>query len=153
MNRILLVLLAAVAIAAEPTLTVEKPWSRATAPSAANGAVFLGLVNTGDADVAITAAHSSAAERVELHGHRQIGSKVEMYRLERIVIPAKERTDLRPGGTHIMLLGLKSALKEGSTIALDLTVEGTAIPLHVEVPVLGIAAMEAEEGGACCHEP
>jgi periplasmic copper chaperone A len=149
----LLFLLLTTAMTAEPALAVAKSWARATAPSAVNGAIFLTLVNTSETEARVTAAASPVAGHVELHGHRAIPGGVEMYRMEAITVPAKGRIDLVPGGMHIMLLGLKSPLKEGTTLTLDLTVGGTDVPLHIEVPVLGIAAMgsaDQEAGADCC---
>lgn len=139
-------LLCSMAWSAESTLTVEAPWARATAPSAANGAVFLTLINSGDAEVRITAAASSASSTAELHGHRAVAGGMQMYQLDGLTVPAKGKVELAPGGLHVMLFGLTAPLKEGTSITLDLTVAGAASPLHVVVPVLGIAAMAPD----CC---
>lgn len=141
-----LVVLAAALTGAE--LAVEQPWARATAPSAANGAVFAVLSNPGSSELRITAASSTVAQQVELHGHRPTERGVEMYRLDAMVVPAGGQTELKPGGMHIMLMGLKAPLVEGTTIELQLTVEGESAPINVAVPVLGIAAMGPD--ASCC---
>jgi copper(I)-binding protein len=133
---------------AEPTLSADHPWARATAPTAANGAVFLGLVNAGEAEARVIAVSSPACASAELHGHRPTAGGVEMYRLDGITIPAKGRVDLAPGGMHVMLFGLKAPLQEGGIVALDLTVAGATAPMHVEAAVLGIAALGPEPD--CC---
>lgn len=151
--RLILSLLLATAVwSTEPALTATDIWTRATAPSAANGAVFLTLSNTGDADLRITAANSPACANAELHGHRATATGMQMYELDALTVPAKGKLELVPGGLHVMLLGLTAPLKEGATVTLDLTVEGAAAPLRLEAKVLGIAAMGLTAEASCCPE-
>lgn len=149
--RILLLGICAAALwCAEPAVTVTRAWARATAPSAANGAVFFTLENSGDVDAQITAVHGTVSALAELHGHRTTENGVQMYQLDGLLVPAKSSVELAPGGLHVMLLGLTAPLKEGTTITLDLTLAGAEAPLHVEAKVLGIAAMGLDD--SCCHE-
>ena len=106
------------------------------------------LSNSGSSELRITAASSTVAQQVELHGHRRTERGVEMYRLDAMTVPSGGRTELKPGGMHIMLIGLHAPLAEGTTIELQLTVEGERSPVTVAVPVLGIAAMGPE--ASCC---
>lgn len=112
-------LLAAVAGAAE-TMTVEQGWARATPPGATNGAAFMVLVNAGSKDNALVAADSDAAATVELHTHMMEDGVARMRQVNQIAVPAGGRTELRPGGLHIMLIGLKAPLIDGGKLALTL---------------------------------
>jgi copper(I)-binding protein len=148
---VLPLLLASLAWSAEPTLTIERAWARATAPSAANGAVFFDVVNHGDVEVRITAASSAACATAELHGHRKTETGVQMYQLDALTVPAKGRVTLAPGGLHVMLMGLAAPLKEGATVTVDLTVAGASAPVGVKATVLGIAAMGLADAKCCAQ--
>ena len=59
---------------------------------------------------------------------------MRMRAVENIPVPANGQTALEPGGYHIMLIGLKQALKEGGSFPLTLTFE-KAGSVTVQVPV------------------
>jgi copper(I)-binding protein len=131
-------------------LTIDHPWSRATAATQANGAAYFTVTNAGAAD-RIVAAASPKAERVELHTHDMDGEGVmRMRQVEAIELPAGETTALQPGGLHIMLLGLESPLVEGETYPLTITLEEAgAVELEVQVEAVtyGVdGAMDHGEG-------
>lgn len=46
-----------------------------------------------------------------------------MRQIEYLPLSAKTPVTLGPGGNHLMLIGLKQALKAGDTVALTLTVQ------------------------------
>lgn len=115
----LLALAAATAGAADP-MAVEHGWARATAPGAANGAAFMTLVNRGPRDNALVRAESAAAAAVELHSHVMEQGVARMRQIAEIPVAAGGRAELRPGGMHIMLIGLKAPLVDGGQVALTL---------------------------------
>ena len=41
-----------------------------------------------------------------------------------LALPAGKLIELKPGGVHVMLMGLKQPLKTGDTVVLNLVVEG-----------------------------
>ena len=130
--------------AADQAIMVEKPFSRAT--NGPNGAVFLRLVNKTNTPLHLVKAESETADAVELHEHIQDGDVFRMRAVERISIAAGDTTVLKPGGLHVMLLGLKKPLVEGDTIALTLHF-GQAEPVTVTVPVKA----PGYKGCGCCH--
>jgi hypothetical protein len=101
-------------------LTVDNAYVRATPPHAKNSAAFMSIHNGDRKELHLIAASSDIAERVELHNHIMEDGMMKMRRVRQISIPAENNTSLQPGGYHIMLLGLKKALKESETIALKL---------------------------------
>lgn len=144
----LVFILAALALlAAVETVTVQEPWSRATAGAARVGAVFAVLANPGDAPVRIVGGSSPASARVELHAHEHLpDGSARMIEVPVIEIPSGGSVILKPGGMHLMLIDLKERLVKGGTVTVTLTTaDGTEIP--VVATVNGIAAM-----GACCAE-
>lgn len=103
-------------------IEVDHPYARAVPPGQMNSAAFMDLNNTGKKQVALIRADSSVAETVEMHTHKHgENGEMQMRQIPQITMFAKERVVLKPGGHHIMLIGLKKALAEGDTI--DLTLE------------------------------
>lgn len=105
------------------SVTVENAYARAVPPGQPNSASFLTLVNTSDTDHSVKAAASPVAATVELHTHTNNNGVMEMRQVPQIDVPAKGRTELKPGGFHIMLIGLKQDMKAGEKAALTLTFE------------------------------
>lgn len=124
-------------------IRIENPWARATPPGAEVGGVYLTLKNTGPVDRLVSGS-SPVAERTELHTMSMDGGVMKMRPLPAIEVPAKGVVVLKPGGLHVMLVGLKRPLKEGERISLTLTFE-KAGNLHVEVPVASLEAMGHED--------
>ena len=117
-------------------IEIEHPWTRATAEAAPNGAAFVELKNEGkDADRLLSAA-SPVAATVELHTHVHENGVMMMRKVDAIDLAPDAKVKMAPGGLHIMLLGLKEPLKQGSTIPLTLTFE-KAGAATLQVPVQG----------------
>jgi copper(I)-binding protein len=117
-------------------------WARATPEGAPTGAVFGLLVNLTDAPDTLVAARTDAAEVVELHEMRMgEGDVMQMRPVEGgFVVEPHNYLELRPGGLHIMLIGLRQPLQAGSTLDLVLEFE-QAGAVAVTVP---IRQMDAE---------
>lgn len=131
--------LAPAAWAAAP-VTVSDPSARAVPPGQPNSAVFMTLTNPSDQARALVAATSPAARTVELHTHTNDGGVMRMRRIERIDIPAGGSVQLKPGGLHVMLIGLTGDLTPGGKVALELTFDdGSAIQVQAPVRTIGAA--------------
>ena len=126
-------LLLAAACGAFAQVKVEQPWARPTVEGQMAGGAFLKIQNQGGAD-RLLAASSSAAGMVQLHSMAMDGNVMKMREVEAIELPAGKTVELKPGGLHLMLMGLKSPLKEGSKVPLTLKFE-KAGEVKVEVPV------------------
>ncbi|MCW2237385.1 copper chaperone PCu(A)C [Azospirillum canadense] len=135
---------------ADGGLSVTGPWARATAPSARNGGAFMVVTNGGTEPDRIVSAQTPVAEKAELHTHQMDNGVMKMRPVDAITVAPGEPVTLRPGGLHVMLLGLKQPLTQGSHFPVTLTF-AKAPPVTVEVPVLGAAAM-GPEGAAMTHD-
>lgn len=124
-------------------IAIEQPFARAT--PAKVGGVFLTLKNSGGTADKLLKAASPVATNVELHTHIKDGDAMRMRAVENIPVPANGQTALEPGGYHIMLIGLKQALKEGGSFPLTLTFE-KAGSVTVSVPVQKAGAPAAAGG-------
>jgi hypothetical protein len=101
-------------------LAVSAPYVRLLPPGAPTSAAYLVIENSGAADRRLVKAESPAAQSVELHEHRNENGVMKMREVGGIPIKAHGRTVLEPGGYHLMLLGLKEALKEGDSVPITL---------------------------------
>jgi copper(I)-binding protein len=125
MNRkrtALAALLLAAATGAYAQVKIEQPWARPTVEGQMAGGAFLKIQNVGGADRLLSAS-SSAAAMVQLHTMSVEGNVMKMREVETIELPAGKTVELKPGGLHIMLMGLKAPLKAGSGVPLTLKFE------------------------------
>lgn len=130
----LLPLLLAGAVHAGP-LQAHDGYVREMPPGQSATAAFMTLANDGAQPVALVAASSTVADRVEIHTHRHGNGTVRMERVARVEVPAKGRLQLQPGGYHVMLIDLHQPLRAGDRVAITLLdEEGGAHP--VELPVV-----------------
>jgi copper(I)-binding protein len=113
---------------------VEAPWARATVAAQRTGGAYLRIDNAAGAADRLIGASSAAAERVELHTMSMQGDVMRMRQVDAIDVPAGEAVELKPGGQHLMLVGLKAPLRDGETIAVELRFE-KAGTMTVSVPV------------------
>jgi copper(I)-binding protein len=66
-----------------------------------------------------------------------------MSAVDRLPLPAGKTVDLKPGGYHVMLMGLSGPLRAGDTVPLTLTIEdkaGKKTALEVKAPVKPLTA-------------
>ena len=119
-------------------VAVENPWARASTGNTA--AAYVTLVNRGGSDDRLLTARSGAAERVALHTHEMEGNIMRMRAVEAIPVPAGKSVTLRPGGYHVMMMGLRRKLGEGDSFPLTLVME-KAGEITVDVPVIKMGAM------------
>lgn len=137
-----LLLLASFATHAASTVRIESAWARATAPTARTGAAYF-VIRGGDADDRLIGAASGVAERVELHTHEMSGGMMQMRQVAEVAVAAKESVEFRPGGLHVMLIGLKAPLAEGAVFDLSLEfAKGGIVAVPVEVRGVGATGQE-----------
>jgi copper(I)-binding protein len=66
---------------------------------------------------------TSPAGNASLHSTSMDNGVMRMRPLAHLDVPANSDIVLKPGGTHVMLMGLKQPLAAGSTVELDLQFE------------------------------
>jgi hypothetical protein len=105
-------------------LTIEHPWSRATAPSAPTAGGYLKIVNNGKTPDRLVSGRSAASEKVEIHEMKMEGNVMRMRELDKgLEIPAGGSVTLAPGGFHVMFIQLKEPFKEGAQVPVTLVFE------------------------------
>jgi len=142
-SRLSAVLLATASLGAQAgEITIGDPYARAVPPGHSNSAVYMTLKNESMENRALVAAECPAAEVVELHTHLHEDGVMKMRRVDRIEVPAGQTVTLKPGGLHLMLIGLKETLEPGKTLHLTLSFDN-GNKEHVVAPSreIGMAPM------------
>ena len=122
-------------------IAITKAWARAAAAPGGASAAYLTLTIADGSD-RLVAAESDAAARVELHTHELDANGVaRMRQIEAIPVAAGTPSELKPGGLHVMLMGLGRPLAAGETIGLTLVFE-KAGRVSLTVPVKPATAMK-----------
>ncbi|MDY3246103.1 copper chaperone PCu(A)C [Campylobacter sp.] len=120
-------------------IEIEGAYARASIPNVSNSAAFFVIKNNSDKDIAITSANSDIAEKNELHTHIKENKMMKMIKIEKLVVPAKSSLELKSGGDHVMLMGLKKELKAGDEISLELSFSD-GDKKKIKVPVKDLAS-------------
>ena len=128
--------------------TVTDTWARATPSGATNGVIYFDVASPRDAIVQLPVTSAVAAD-AQIHesmatdacgggghdGHDEAdGSMTSIKAVARIERPAGRPVVFAPGGRHIMLVGLKKPLEDGTTIELAVHLASGAVA-RVQVPV------------------
>ncbi|WP_420550610.1 copper chaperone PCu(A)C [Litorivicinus lipolyticus] len=121
--------------------------ARASVPGAANSAAFMTLTNHSDASLRLVAVETAVARRNELHTHLNDNGVMRMRQVDGISIAAGDSVVLKPGGLHVMLMGLNAPLVAGTAIDIVLIDEqGGRYPINA--PVVDIRKMKHAKPGA-----
>ncbi|MDP2332040.1 MAG: copper chaperone PCu(A)C [Reyranella sp.] len=124
------------------TLEISHPWTRATPPTAQAGGGFLTITNKGTSPDRLIAARSGVSDRVEIHEMKMDGNIMRMRELEKgLEIPAGATVMLKPGGFHIMFMGLKAPLAKDAKVPVTLVFEKAgSLDIQLDVEALGASA-------------
>lgn len=137
MKRIALAALAAslFASSAMAEIMAKHPFAYATTKSQKAGGAFVSVMTDGPPD-RLVAARSPAAKKVEIHVHINEGGVMKMRPVDGPLPLAKgQPIEMKPGGVHVMLMGLKAPLEAGGTVPVTLVFE-SGKTLEVDVPVI-----------------
>jgi len=122
-------------------LEIDHPWSRATPAAAPVGAGYLSVTNKGTTADRLVSAGSDVSAKVELHEMAVIDGVMRMRALDKgIEIPAGGKLEFKPGGYHIMFIGLKAPLKVGDRVPVTLRFQNAGtidLEFQVQVPPTG----------------
>ena len=128
------IVLSAMSGSAFAELIVENANIRESIPGAPNSAAFMILKNTSAQDVVLTSATSELARATELHNHINDNGVMRMREVPEIVVPAGQSVQLKPGGLHVMFMGLATPLKQGEQGSFTL-VDQSGQEYPVQAPV------------------
>ncbi len=128
-------------------LEIGHPWSRATPKAAPVGGGYLTVKNTGTVDDRLVAVKSDVSKTVEIHEMTMDGGVMKMRALDKgIEIPAGKTVELKPGGFHVMFIGLGGPLEAGKAFKGTLVFE-KAGSVDVDFAVEAQKPMDHSGGG------
>jgi copper(I)-binding protein len=120
-------------------LAIHHPWTRATPAGARVAAGYLVIENSGSEPDRLLGGSSEAGRAVEIHEMAENEGIMTMRALaEGLLVPAGGKVELKPGGLHLMITGLKRQLVEGEMMAATLVFEKAGrIDVEFEVQAIG----------------
>ena len=114
-------------------IKIEGAYTRTTVPGQKVAGGFMKIIDQGAADQLISAS-SPVADEVQLHTMSMEGNTMQMRQVKVIDVPATGVVELKPGGLHLMLIGIKTPLKAGDLIPVKLKF-AKAGEVEVKLPV------------------
>ena len=118
-------------------IAIGHPYARATGAGQPIGGGFLKLVNGGEADRLLSAS-ADISKSVELHEMKMEGDVMRMRQVDGIALQAGQTVELKPGGYHLMFVGLKAPLKAGDSFPMKLKFEKAGeVTVDVKVEAAG----------------
>lgn len=152
MKKILLLALLTLSTLFASDIEVKDAYVRATPPGLPNSAAFMTVENNTDKDIAIVKATSNVSKVVELHTHSMKDGVMKMYQVPKVDIPANGKTELKPGGFHVMLIGLHKPLKVGEEVTYTLEFsngESTTITAPIKTVMGGMMKKDMKKSMNC----
>jgi periplasmic copper chaperone A len=116
----LLIVISSVTADMSNDLMIDGAFVRPALKNQRNTALFMQISNHGR-DAELVAASSEAAKIIELHTHINDNGVMRMRKIEKIDLPEGQDVLLKPGGLHVMFIGLNRDLKIGGSV--DVTLE------------------------------
>ncbi len=124
MNKEIIFLLAVIfgtfTVPAWAQVEAHAPMVRAMPPGQPNSVAFMILYNHAINEQVLVGARSNVATAVELHNHIMAEGMMKMRRIEQVVVPGHGQVELKPGGLHLMLIGLNQNLEVGERVTIEL---------------------------------
>jgi copper(I)-binding protein len=105
-------------------LKIAHPWARATPKGAPVGGGYLTITNTGSAPDRLIGGASDISARFEIHEMSMDNGVMKMRELAKgLEIKPGQTIEFKPGGYHVMFMGLKKGLVQGQHVAATLEFE------------------------------
>ena len=115
-------------------IKISGAWVRATPPNLRVTAGYMTIANSNRESDALIAVSSPWAETIEIHETRQSQGMATMDRLNLVEIPGQNEVTLKPMGKHLMIMGLKKALREGQQLPLVLRFKNKG-SIQLQMPI------------------
>lgn len=122
-------------------VSVKDPWVREAPPGIRVVAAYMTLSNPdGQAD-RLLGATSPMTGDIEIHRMTVSNGMMDMEAIPFLTVPAKGTVKLMPGGTHLMIYGVKQDLRAGDRLRLVLTFERAGL-VTLDAPVRKVKGKE-----------
>lgn len=141
-------------------LEITRLWSRATPGGARVGAGYLTITNRGKQSDRLVSVTSSMAKRVSIHSMTMVKGVMRMRPLkDGLEIKPGQTVELRPGGYHLMLMGLRQPLIKGKAFKAALKFQNAGkVIVSFDVAAIGAKAPAGDQeagrgsGGMMRHD-
>ena len=129
-------------------IQVEQPWARATPKGATIGAGYMKITNTGSEPDRLVGGSAPFAGRLEVHSMTMEQGVMKMREVkDGLEIKPGETVELKPGGYHMMFVGLKQPLKQGEDLIVTLKfAKGGTVEVKYPVEAVGAGGPAAGQG-------
>jgi copper(I)-binding protein len=118
---------------AQAQALVQDAWARPTVQGQIVGGGYF-RIDGGATNDRLLGVSADIAQSVELHTMRMDGDVMRMRQLNSVEVPARQTVEFKPGGMHVMLIGLKTPLKVGNSFPMTLRFEKAgAVSVNVRV--------------------
>ena len=108
------------ALQADEVLDIDDAWVAEAPPVAPVMGGYMKIENETSKPVSITRASCPDFETVEIHEMSMSGGMMKMREIEKLVVPANGKVELKPGGYHLMLIKPKQPFKKGDSLTVTL---------------------------------
>jgi copper(I)-binding protein len=131
------------------SIQITQPWARATPKGASSGAAYMTVSNSGTTAQRLICVSSDAATECQIHEMSMDGGVMKMRPVQGgLEVKPGETVALKPGGFHVMLVGLKQPLQAGKSIGATFKVDsGSTVQVAFPVAAIGAPAPGAAPGG------
>lgn len=109
--------------AADAPIVVTGAWVRASLGQSGTTAGYMKIENRGASEDKLLSVAMPSAGMAHLHESTMKDGIMQMKAVDSLVLKPGQSLEMKPGAMHIMVMGLKSALKAGETVRLDLQFE------------------------------
>jgi copper(I)-binding protein len=98
------------------SLEIIGPWSRATPKGATTAIGYMSIKNNGTTPDRLIGGSVDFASGFQLHSMMMEGSVSKMRELKGVDIGPGQTIDFKPGGSHVMFVGVKHPLTQGGHV-------------------------------------
>ena len=133
------------------SLEIKHPWSRATPKGATVAGGYMKIINTGATPDRLIGGSSEAAPKFEIHEMSMQGGVMKMRQLPNgIELKPGQTVELKPGGYHLMFVGITAPFEQGKRVKGTLEFE-KAGKIEVEYAVEAIGSTPKPNDGGGGH--
>jgi len=120
---------------AQDNIVIGDAWVRGVPPGSSVSAAYMTIENKGEEDDRLTGMSSDVAESAELHISKVSEDGIStMEMIKTLDIPSGKTAQLKPGGMHVMLIGLKESFAGKKYVTLNMHFEKSGV-IKIEIPV------------------
>jgi periplasmic copper chaperone A len=131
------------------SIQITQPWARATPKGASSGAAYMTVTNSGTTAEHLNCVSSDAATECQIHQMTMDGGVMKMRPVQGgLEVKPGETVTLKPGGFHLMLVGLKAPLQPGKSLDATFKIDsGSTVQVAFPIAAIGAPGPGMAPGG------